>query len=126
VFRERTGDLWRLSDEVKEDAVAITFNGYIKRNRQAALGRGCALEAAMRLPVLPIQLGDFLRHNELRTVCLTNALGHLWQATHLPYRFIAFPVKLREVLASEFNIVPHQRLHVPPGTVAPGWAAMRI
>jgi hypothetical protein len=46
-------------------------------------------------------------------------------ASHAPtYRFIAFPVERREVPASEVNVVRHQRLHVPPGSIVPGWAMM--
>jgi hypothetical protein len=125
-FREVKGDRWQLADEAKPDAICITTNGDVKRNGQAALVRGCALETAMRLPMLPVQLGDWLRHNELRTLCLTIALGHLWQATHLLYRFIASPVGRREVPASEFNRVSHQRLHVRRALSPPTGGPWRI
>jgi hypothetical protein len=34
------------------------------------------------------------------------------------------PVKPREGVASEVNVVRHRRLHVPPGSIVPGYAAM--
>jgi hypothetical protein len=46
--REVKGDVWPLAAEVKPDTVAITTNGFVKRNGQAVMGKGCALEAARR------------------------------------------------------------------------------
>ncbi len=50
---EKKGDLWKFIDGIP----AITTNGYIKKNGQAVMGRGCAKEAADRFSGLPEFLG---------------------------------------------------------------------
>jgi len=50
---EKKGDLWQFIDGIP----AITTNGYIKRNGQAVMGRGCAKEAADRFTGLAQFLG---------------------------------------------------------------------
>ena len=117
-MRQLTGDLWQLADEVKPDAVAITTNGFVRKDGRAVLGRGCALEAATRYPWFPAALGLDLKLHGLRVTPFTG-YHH-----NMPYILTAFPVKPRQVIASEFNIVRHQRFHFPPGKVAPGWAAV--
>ncbi len=52
-FREHEGDLWDLA----VDAVVITTNGTIKNDGTAVMGRGCAKEAAERIPDLAALLG---------------------------------------------------------------------
>jgi hypothetical protein len=51
-MRELKGDLWKLAEQLKPDAVCITTNGSIKKNGQAVLGRGCGKEAALADPIL--------------------------------------------------------------------------
>lgn len=55
-MREVYGNLWDF-----EGIHAITTNGFIKRNGEAVMGRGCALEASKRHPTLPRELGERLR-----------------------------------------------------------------
>ena len=50
---EAKGNLWEFIDGIP----AITTNGYIKKNGQAVLGRGCAKEAAERFSGLSEILG---------------------------------------------------------------------
>ena len=50
---EEKGDLWKFTDGIP----AITTNGYIKKNGQAVMGRGCAKEAADRFSGLSGILG---------------------------------------------------------------------
>ena len=50
---EKKVDLWQFTDGIP----AITTNGYIKRNGQAVMGRGCAKEAADRFSGLAQILG---------------------------------------------------------------------
>jgi hypothetical protein len=57
---EVKGNLWTYP--LPQDSVrVITTNGFVKRNGQAVMGRGCALEAAQRWPQLPEELGSLLR-----------------------------------------------------------------
>ena len=51
------GNLW----DYPADAVAITTNGFIKKNGHAVMGRGCAREAAERWPGLPLAVATAIR-----------------------------------------------------------------
>lgn len=52
-MREDVGNLWTYP----ADAIIITTNGFVKKNGEAVMGRGCALEASQRFPWLPEELG---------------------------------------------------------------------
>lgn len=67
--------------------VAISTNGTIKRNGRGVMGRGCALEAMLRYPSLPAQLGLHLKLHG-------NVPGYLAVGQpHRPVRFLSLPVK---------------------------------
>jgi len=55
-MREATGYLWSWYHKPKT-VVLITTNGSIKSDGTAVMGRGCAKQAAERLPHLPGTLG---------------------------------------------------------------------
>lgn len=78
-MREAIGNLWNEYD--KGQWIVITTNGTVKNNKQAVMGRGCALEAASRFPQLPSELG----------LALSNLGNHVHVFPHL--RIITFPVK---------------------------------
>ena len=52
-MNEARGNLW----DFEADATVITTNGFVKKNGEAVMGRGCAREAATRYPNLPKELG---------------------------------------------------------------------
>lgn len=52
------GNIWNHIDEY--DAIVITTNGSVKKNGEAVMGRGIALEAKERYPWLARKLGDSL------------------------------------------------------------------
>lgn len=54
---EVKGNLWKYPC----DHHGISTNGTIKSNGEAVLGRGCALEAKIRFPHLPKELGEQLK-----------------------------------------------------------------
>lgn len=85
-MREVRGDLWELAPEM--EAVCITTNGTVKKNGEAVMGRGCALEAAQRFPVLPGLLGQHLQltGNHVYVVHVVEDLG-------VEYDLVTFPVK---------------------------------
>lgn len=56
---ELQANLW----DVDADCRVITTNGFIKKNGEAVMGRGCALEAAQKWPDLPAFLGRAMRRN---------------------------------------------------------------
>lgn len=56
-MRETVGDIWSyLGDAI----VAITTSGSLAKSGRAVMGRGVALQASLRYPDLPQQLGDLL------------------------------------------------------------------
>jgi hypothetical protein len=56
---EVVGNLWTYPADVR----VITTNGTVKKNGECVMGRGCALEAAKKLPGLPKVLGDLIKKN---------------------------------------------------------------
>lgn len=58
-MKEAYGNIW----DMKNDAICITTNGYVKNNGEAVMGRGIAKEAAEEYPLLPKWLGNHLRTN---------------------------------------------------------------
>lgn len=55
---EVVGDLWTYPADVR----VITTNGTVKKNGEAVMGRGCALEAKQRYPEVPALLGLLLKN----------------------------------------------------------------
>ena len=53
------GDLF----EYPASAIAITTNGFVRKDGCAVMGAGCALQAAERWPGLPLELGTAIRQN---------------------------------------------------------------
>lgn len=58
-MKEAFGNIW----DMKNDAICITTNGYVKKNGDAVMGRGIAKEAVDAYPQLPSWLGNHLRRN---------------------------------------------------------------
>jgi hypothetical protein len=54
---EATGDLWTYPADWR----VITTNGFVKKNGECVMGRGCAKEAAKKWPELPKALGDHIK-----------------------------------------------------------------
>jgi hypothetical protein len=79
---EIKGNLWDFWDH--DHVICITTNGFVKRNGQAVMGRGCALEATQRVPGIAEILGDTIRRNGNHVSILTDK--------HLPL-ILSFPVK---------------------------------
>jgi len=70
------GDLWEF-----DGIVAITTNGFLKKDGSCVMGRGCARQAALRFGWLPRKLG----------AAISKHGNHVF---HFPeYRLITFPVK---------------------------------
>ncbi|MBI2358625.1 MAG: ADP-ribose-binding protein [Deltaproteobacteria bacterium] len=75
-MKEVFGDLWDF-----DGIIGITTNGFVKRDRTCVMGRGCAKQAAARIPELPCKLGSRI-----------SAEGN--HVFYFPeYRLITFPVK---------------------------------
>ena len=89
-MREEKGNLWTYPDA---DAICVTTNGQTKRNGDAVMGRGTALQAKQRFPGIEKTLGEQLRrsgnvpailyswpvaHTNRRTALLSFPVKHLW------------------------------------------------
>ena len=87
-MKEVFGDLWEF-----DGIVAITTNGFIKRDRPCVMGIGCAKQAAARFPELPYQLGTKISV----------------QGNHVFYfpdfRLITFPVKHNWWEAADLDLI---------------------
>lgn len=73
---EVTGDLWIFPADLR----VITTNGFVKKNGEAVMGRGCAKEAALKWPDLPLKLG----------YSITQSGNHVF---YLIEELCSFPVK---------------------------------
>ena len=59
---EVKGNMW----DADVDAFVITTNGFVKKNGEAVMGRGCALEAKEKMPTLPKDLGaEIKKHGNI-------------------------------------------------------------
>jgi hypothetical protein len=101
--------------EQKADAICITTNGFTKANKTAVMGRGCAAEAAKRIPQLPNVLGGLIHRYGNRTM----RLGCLNGQT-----LVSLPVKPITALCDKSNVVSHMRHRFEPGDTVPGWACV--
>ncbi len=87
-MKEVFGDLWEF-----DGIVAITTNGFIKRDRTCVMGRGCARQAAARFSELPYKLASRI-----------SAQGN--HVSYFPeYRLITFPVKHSWWGAADLNLI---------------------
>lgn len=59
---EAYGDLWDIASEGHWDAIVITTNGYVRKDGEAVMGRGIALEAKERYPGLALAVGTQIRN----------------------------------------------------------------
>lgn len=74
---EVNGDLWGFAG-----IQVITTNGITRKDGAAVMGRGCARQAAVRYPQLPLTLGEALKD-------MGNHCYYFYE-----YNLITFPVKL--------------------------------
>ena len=75
-MKEVFGDLWEF-----DGIIAITTNGFVKRDGTSVMGRGCAKQATIKFPGLPHKLGTRI----------SNEGNHVFYFPE--HRLITFPVK---------------------------------
>src|SRR5258708_33340540 len=61
-MKEIKGELWDYHEDF-HSVICITTNGFVKKNGEAVMGKGCAAEAKTRYPELPKILGTHIREN---------------------------------------------------------------
>jgi len=74
-----TGDIW----DYPADVICITTNGTIKKNGEAVMGRGVALQAVQRFPGVAKDLGENLQRwgnfpHILKSELVTFPVKHHW------------------------------------------------
>ena len=109
-MKEITGDLFQQDC----DAICITTNGFLKKNGEAVMGRGCALTACKLWPNMKKLVGHALHHNGNKPTVVKQIKR---------YDIVTFPVKPASIVYNGSNIVGHQRKYFDVGDTVPGWAA---
>ena len=86
---EVKGDLWTYQPTKASSVIrVITTNGFVKKNGEAVMGRGCAKEASRKWPELPDKLGWFIKQRGNHV----HSLGEFDTMTER-MRLVSFPVK---------------------------------
>ena len=85
-MKEIRGDLWDYLLKPRH-VVCITTNGFVKKNGEAVMGRGCAKQATNLIQDLPILVGSHLSKNGNHVGQIKVAMGKK------SLRLITFPVK---------------------------------
>ena len=62
-MKEIYGNLWDYCGKIKDVAIAITTNGFVKKNGECVMGRGCAYEATLQYPGISKVLGNLINTN---------------------------------------------------------------
>lgn len=90
-MREVKGNIWdhRNRDNV---IICITTNGFVKKNGECVMGKGCALEATKIYPMIKNDLGSLILHN-----------GNIVQFIYK--NIIAFPVKHNWFETADINLI---------------------
>ncbi len=112
-MKEITGNIWGYYD--KGNWVVITTNGTVKKNGEAVMGRGVALEAKKRFPKFPATLGKFL--NSYGNLVFTS---NLTDEKYEPIRLITFPTKNSPFEKSDMDLIERsakQLAYVVPGSM---------
>ncbi len=107
------GNLWDYANDPKY-ILCITTNGFVKKNGEAVMGRGCALEAAQRYPKLKKDLGQYIS-------IWGNSLG---QFNYDGQLIFTFPVKHKwwekadHILIYDSRVELETALHYYPDKIA--------
>jgi len=111
-MKEECGNLF--SADVQPSAIAITTNGFVKRNGRCVMGRGCAKQARDRYPGLDMLLGTALRkYGNVPCILIAGRPS-----------IVSFPVKPAVAIFDGHNAVRHMSSHFIIGDRVPGWACL--
>ena len=86
---EVVGNLW----DSEADVRVITTNGSVKKNGEAVMGRGCALEAKQRWPALAATLGTYITRFGNRVTYFQD------------YNLFTFPVKHEWMQKADIDLI---------------------
>lgn len=94
-MKEITGDLFNQEC----DAICITTNGVIKKDGSLVMGKGCALEAKEKYPILSSLLPVYIALNGNIPILVDK------KALKSPYHIISFPTKNHWKDKSDLNLI---------------------
>jgi hypothetical protein len=103
-MKEEFGDIWEKYDQGYW--IVITTNGSVKRDGTAVMGRGIALQAKQRFPLLPARLGRIIEED-----------GNI-PAFFPKYRIITLPVKHHWNEGADLNLIYTSCLRLDQGALA--------
>lgn len=93
-MKEDVGNLWTYP----ADAIVITTNGFVKKNGEAVMGRGCAWEAAQIMPWLPESLGLSLKRDG-------NIVQNFGFRSEIGKWLLSMPVKHNWFESADINLI---------------------
>ena len=92
------GNIWDFHNN--GDWICITTNGTIKKNGEAVMGRGCALQAKQKYNDLPKRLADSMKlYGNTPIIFLEN-------------KIISFPVKHNWYEKADINLIENSAKHL--------------
>lgn len=111
-MKEINGDLFELA---KGGVLCLTTNGFVKKNGECVMGRGCALQAKKRWPSLPYTLGSSI-----------NRIGNMVAELSIPeltdyQAVVAFPVKHKWFEKADVELIKHSAWQLRAGAYTRGW-----
>jgi len=68
-------NLWNFWKQKEEVVICITTNGTVKKNGEAVMGKGCALEAKLKFSNFPIDLGYRIKKYGNNIHCFSTNFG---------------------------------------------------
>jgi len=115
-MKEIIGDIWKFHAE--GNWIVITTNGIVKSNGEAVMGKGIALQAKQRFPVLPKRLGELLKHGG-NHVYIMWGLGLITLPTKNHWRDLSIPTLIErgcEELQSARHRIDRSQKDIGPGS----------
>jgi hypothetical protein len=105
--KEVNGDLWTYPAAVR----CITTNGFVKKDGNAVMGRGCALEASRKWPHLSGVFGNAIKQFGNTCIWLSRCynINNQWNES---FELIAFPVKHQWYQKADINLIEQSALQL--------------
>lgn len=95
-MKELKGDLWTSDHEYK----IITTNGVVRNDGSLVMGKGVALEAALRFPEIPKILGEYVKTFGNVPMIFNN------------YKIITFPTKNHWIDKSDIKLIERSAVQI--------------
>ena len=103
------GNLWDYYDKPNYVCM-ITTNGFVKRNGEAVMGRGCAFEATQRIPNIAATLGTLIRDR-----------GNIPSLIQQEPPLYSFPVKHKWWQKADLGLIQNSLFYLSQIMMTIGW-----